>query len=196
MTHPDPSRLEAFRQAIGFDARIEPPGLNEGVCAPWPNPFDETGPLGEGWAVIGETTSCFHPCASRRWVATRGDARVMVTITVSSAGPGAAQAHFLSAADATTAEIGFAPAYEDLGTLCVGESRADDETLMWLYRNVLFEVTAFHAVLDIEGLARRLQAVAERHRVDPLARVLPGVGRLDPATLLQGASPAAIDAPP
>lgn len=180
MTRPDSPELEAFKQALEFDARIEPPGLTQGVCAAWRNPFNEPDLIGPGWTLTSESTSRFYPCASRRWVATQGDARVLVTITVSSTGPQAVQGHFLAALEATTLPtIGFQPAYPDLGTLCVGESRADDETLMWLYRNVLFEVTSFSSNLDIEGLARWLQAWAEQHLVEPLARALPPVGRLE-----------------
>ena len=173
------TRIEDFKRVIDFEARAEPPNTTEGVCAAWPDPRDAPALAGNGWMLPMATTSIFYPCAEKRWVMRRGEERAVVTITVSSAGPRPVQQHFLSAAAATIMpEIGYLPAYDDLGTVCVGESRADDELLMWLFRNVLFQVTTFYSDLDTESLGRWLQDTAALHRVDPLAGVLPRIREL------------------
>jgi hypothetical protein len=153
---------------------------DHGVVVPWPDPssFAELG--GEGWSTLDESTSGQQGGALREWVLGRGDdERLSVKLFVSSAGPDRARAFFEREALSPVIEN---PPYRrdqngEVLTLWLAippdETPVRNDSLLRLFRNVVFSVRAFDARVEVRRIADHLLEIALQNPEAPFVEHLP-----------------------
>lgn len=154
-------KVERFKKRINFDAVLKKEKTEEAVSVTWPDMLTAPG-LGSGrWMVAAD--SIWRTCGgvAREWVLRRGEEQVAIVIFVSSEGPGPAQ-HFLLSRSTENMMIDspFVKGPSGLGTLAVSMPPAAPPNLIWVFRNVCFDVRSIDAHVEVFEIAKWLQSVA------------------------------------
>ncbi|HHH11266.1 MAG TPA: hypothetical protein ENK23_04240 [Sorangium sp.] len=180
MNDPNDQRLSAYKQQIGWDQLKEPGHARGGVAAVWPA-IDKAPVFSAGsWRLIFDKTVFLPGVVQREWVLRQQRENVSVRVAVSSDGWEAARRHFLAAVSSTSMmTIPYRRSATPIGALSVENMAASGGAVIWIFRNVCFDVRAHDSDVDVRALASWLQQHASQAVVDDLAPQRPPLERIE-----------------
>ena len=180
MNNGNDPRLEAYKKQIGWAQLKEPGSPQSGVATVWPAVEKAPAFSSGGWRLIDDQTAFLEGVVQREWVLRQRRETVAVRIAVSSDGRASARQHFLRSVSSTTMmTIPYKKSLAPIGALSVEAIGADGGAVIWLYRNVCFQVRADDSAVDVRALAEWLQGYAVKGLVDDLVVRLPQLERIE-----------------
>jgi hypothetical protein len=154
-------KIERFKRNIDFDGALRQENTTQAVRVMWPHPLNAPG-VGASWTVADDTTWRANGGTAREWVLRRGAETLGVLIFVSRGGVDAARQFLLHrASENMMVDVPYVKAPFALGTLAVQSPAPQAPALIWVYRTVCFHVYGESSTVDIEPIAKWLQAAAE-----------------------------------
>jgi hypothetical protein len=175
------NRLEKFRRLVNLDKLPKPLSPGRGVVADWQEKMSLFAESGR-WTIFFRNTWLDFGGGVGEWGMRRETEQCAVKIFVSSHGFGLAQRYFRRQAMSSTA-----PEYpyqvtvdDDVVTFFVASPGRDQKTrndsLLRLYRNVVFHVRVYDAKIEVRAVADDLVNFARQHS-DLISPHLPRIDR-------------------
>ena len=155
-------KLDRFKKRIDFDAAIGMEKTEQAVNSVWPEMLKAPG-LNDGvWKVAADSIWRASGGIAREWVLRRDMEQISIVIFASSEGPGPAQNFLLSrATENMMLDSPFVKGPDGLGSLAVSMPPGAPPNLIWVFRNLCFDVRSDDSRADILAIARWLQSTAE-----------------------------------
>lgn len=180
MTPSSDPRLETYKQKIGWEQLKEPGSPLGGVAVEWPDISKAPTFQGAAWKLIADDIHFTEALTERQWVMRQQRQNVSVKIAVSSSGWPPARDHFLRTISSTTMlDIPYQRSPKLVGSLSVETIGDHTGIVIWLFRNVCFQIRADETDLDPRLLAAWLQGHASAAVVDDLAPRLPQIEQVE-----------------
>ena len=156
-------KVERFKKRVDFNAVVRMEGTSQAVSTIWPEMVKAPGLNSGQWIVTADSTWLANGGVAREWVLQRAGEQIAIVIFVSRDGAGPAQNFLLTrATENTMHDSPFVNGPAGLGCLAVSMPPGAQPNLIWVFRNVCFDVRSFHAQVDVLEIARWLQSAAER----------------------------------
>jgi hypothetical protein len=155
-------KLERFKKRIDFDTAISREKTQQAVNSVWPEMLKAPG-LNDGeWSVAADSIWRADGGIAREWVLRRGMEQISIVIFAASDDPAAAQNFFLSrATENMMLDSPFVKGPDGLGSLAASMPPGAQPNLLWVFRNLCFDVRSDNSPVDIVAIARWLQTTAE-----------------------------------
>lgn len=157
-----------------------------GVVADWSSPAEWDIFKGNAWKITHDhTTYSTEMGVSREWINRKGKEYIILKIVVSSTGNRTTLEHFVNEMTNMNSMVNPYNKADGLGDLYVNLLYSDSRSLIWIYRNIYFEINHEHidkakgAPLDTFALARWMQTYAEKHLVTNISDYYPKVAHFD-----------------
>ncbi len=176
-------REERFKEKIGFN-KVRPTANHQGVVADWSKLSDWKIFHAASWTPGESNLEAEATEVIRRQVFRRGEESMALNIIVSSESNQRALDYLLGAALSTSR---MEPPYqkaEGLGDFYIHYMSANRRALMWVYRNIYFQLRhediaeAKDRPFDTLALAREIQQYAEAHLVQNIQNHYPRIARV------------------
>lgn len=154
-------KIERFKKRIDFDNALRLENAAQAVRAVWPDPRGAPG-LGAGWSVAGDTIWRTNGGTARQWRLRRRNESLSILIFVTDGDLQPVRDFFLSrASENMMVDVPYVKGPAGLGTLAVHLPFKQAPSVIWLYRNTMFQVDGDDTGLDLLPIAKWLQAIAE-----------------------------------
>jgi len=167
-------KILRFKKRIDFDNAVKTENIRQEVRAIWPNMLKAPGLAAGQWRVAADSTWRANGGIAREWVLQRDKEQIAIVIFVSSEGLEQAQNFLLvRATENMMLDAPFVKGPIELGTLAVSMPSGTPPNLIWVFRNVCFDVRGIDTQVDIISIAQWLQSFADEGVVASEAVALP-----------------------
>lgn len=155
-------KTERFKKLIDFDATIRLEKATQAVNIVWPEMLKAPGIDSGQWVVAADSVWRVDRGVVREWVLRRDIEQIAIVIFASSDGFGPSQNFLLSrATENMMFDSPFIKGPAGLGSLAVSMPSGAPHNLIWVFRNLCFDVRSDNSQVDIGAIALWLQSIAE-----------------------------------